>query len=91
MPTKPSVTIKQRKKTQHIPILFLTAHYRENEHVVLTVESATAAEEAIVDHEFIAYCETQADDAVSLEQVREALASIPGSLVKDIRDERDER
>jgi predicted DNA-binding antitoxin AbrB/MazE fold protein len=64
---------------------------RENEHVVLTVESATAAAEAIVDHEFIAYCETQADDAVSLEQVREALASIPGSLVKDIRDERDER
>lgn len=27
--------IKQRKKTQHIPILFLTAHYRESEHVVL--------------------------------------------------------
>lgn len=27
--------IKQRKKTQHIPILFLTAHYRENEHMVL--------------------------------------------------------
>jgi PAS domain S-box-containing protein len=27
--------IKQRKRTQHIPILFLTAHYRENEHVVL--------------------------------------------------------
>lgn len=27
--------IKQRKKTQHIPILFLTAHYFEEEHVVL--------------------------------------------------------
>lgn len=27
--------IKQRKKTQHIPILFLTAHYREDEHAVL--------------------------------------------------------
>src|ERR1700709_2378160 len=27
--------IKQRKKTQHIPIIFLTAHYRENEHAVL--------------------------------------------------------
>jgi PAS domain S-box-containing protein len=27
--------IKQRKRTQHIPILFLTAHYRENEHAVL--------------------------------------------------------
>lgn len=27
--------IKQRRRTQHIPILFLTAHYRENEHAVL--------------------------------------------------------
>lgn len=27
--------IKQRKKTQHIPILFLTAHYREEEDMVL--------------------------------------------------------
>src|SRR5215207_5333548 len=27
--------IKQRKKTQHIPLIFLTAHYRENEHAVL--------------------------------------------------------
>jgi signal transduction histidine kinase len=27
--------IKQRKRTQHIPIIFLTAHFREDEHVVL--------------------------------------------------------
>ena len=27
--------IKQRRKTQHIPILFLTAHYYEEKHVVL--------------------------------------------------------
>ena len=27
--------IKQRKKTQHVPILFLTAYYQEDEHVVL--------------------------------------------------------
>ncbi len=27
--------IKQRKSTQHIPIIFLTAHYREEEHAVL--------------------------------------------------------
>lgn len=27
--------IKQRKRTQHIPIIFLTAHYREDEHAVL--------------------------------------------------------
>ncbi len=27
--------IKQRKKTQHIPILFLTAYFQEDEHVIL--------------------------------------------------------
>ena len=27
--------IKQRKKTQHVPILFLTAYYQEDEHVGL--------------------------------------------------------
>src|SRR4029078_4420748 len=27
--------IKQRKRTQHIPIIFLTAHCREDEHAVL--------------------------------------------------------
>ena len=27
--------IKDRKRTQHIPIIFLTAHYREDEHAVL--------------------------------------------------------
>src|SRR5688572_5356506 len=27
--------IKQRKKTQHIPLIFLTAHYRDSEHAVL--------------------------------------------------------
>ena len=25
--------IKQRKKTQHVPIIFLTAYYQEDEHV----------------------------------------------------------
>jgi PAS domain S-box-containing protein len=27
--------IKQRRKTQHIPLIFLTAHYRDSEHAVL--------------------------------------------------------
>src|SRR5438445_3830417 len=47
---------------------------REQERVLLTVQSADRAEEDIVDHEFIAYCETQGDDTVSLEAVRQALA-----------------
>jgi predicted DNA-binding antitoxin AbrB/MazE fold protein len=64
---------------------------QEQERFLLTVESLAAAEQALVDEEFLAYCATQADDAVSLEAVRRALAKIPGSLTNDIRAERDER
>jgi len=63
---------------------------QEQERVVLTVENAAAVEENILDQEFLAYCETQADDSVSLEAVRQALAKIPGSLTDDVRAERDE-
>lgn len=62
----------------------------ERERVLLTVESPHHADEAVVDEEFIAYCESQSDTTVSLEAVRQALAKIPGSLVDDIRAERDE-
>jgi len=65
--------------------------YQEQERVLLTVESLRAAEEGLLDREFLEYCQTQADDAVSLEAVRQALAKIPGSLTDDIRAERDER
>jgi predicted DNA-binding antitoxin AbrB/MazE fold protein len=61
----------------------------EQERVVLTVEKAGPAEEIPLDNEFLSYCETQADDTVSLDRVRQALAKIPGSLANDIRDERD--
>jgi predicted DNA-binding antitoxin AbrB/MazE fold protein len=63
---------------------------QEQERVLLTVESVKAAEEDLLDQEFLAYCETQADDTVPLEAVRLALAKIPGSLTDDIRAERDE-
>jgi predicted DNA-binding antitoxin AbrB/MazE fold protein len=63
----------------------------EHERVIITVESAAAAEENLLDHQFLAYCETQADDSVSLETVRQALAKIPGSFSDDIRAERDKR
>ncbi len=63
---------------------------QEQERVVLTVENAGTAEENLLDHEFLSYCETQADDSVSLEDVRQAMAKIPGSLAADIRVERDQ-
>jgi predicted DNA-binding antitoxin AbrB/MazE fold protein len=63
---------------------------QEQERVVLTVENPGSGEENLLDHEFLRYCETQADDSVSLQEVRQALAKIPGSLANDIRADRDQ-
>jgi predicted DNA-binding antitoxin AbrB/MazE fold protein len=63
---------------------------QDQERVVLTVENAASAEENLLDHEFLRYCESQADDSVSLEDVRQALAKIGGSLTNDVRGERDQ-
>jgi predicted DNA-binding antitoxin AbrB/MazE fold protein len=63
----------------------------ERQRVVLTVEPVTAADAALLDHEFLAYCATQGDDSVPLAAVRQALGAIPGSLAADIRAERDAR
>jgi predicted DNA-binding antitoxin AbrB/MazE fold protein len=63
---------------------------KDKERVVLTVKDAATVEESVLDRDFLAYCETQADDSVSVEAVRQVLAKIPGSLTEDIRAERDE-
>ncbi len=63
----------------------------ENQQVTVTVTNGAAhAEDDFLDHEFMAYIESQADDSVTLEAVREALSTIPGSLSDDIRAQRDE-
>jgi len=64
---------------------------QEQDRVFLTVENAGAAEDVSLDNEFLAYVEQDADDSVSLEQVRAALAKISGSLASDVRADRDER
>jgi predicted DNA-binding antitoxin AbrB/MazE fold protein len=63
---------------------------QEQERVLLTVEKTGSAPEVILDQEFLHYCETQADDSVSLEEVRKVLAKIGASLRDDIRAERDQ-
>lgn len=65
--------------------------YQDHDRVLLTIEGLGNAEEKVLDVEFLEYCQTQADDSISLESVRQALAKIPGSLADDIRAERDER
>jgi hypothetical protein len=44
-----------------------------------------------IDRDFLKTYALEADDSVSLEAVRQAMAKIPGRLVDDIRAERDER
>jgi hypothetical protein len=44
-----------------------------------------------LDHDFLKIYAHEADESVSLEVVRRALAKIPGRLADDIRAERDER
>jgi predicted DNA-binding antitoxin AbrB/MazE fold protein len=63
----------------------------EERRVLLTVQTACTDDDLLLDSDFLSYCETQADDSVSLEQVRQALAKIPGTLAHDVRADRDQR
>jgi hypothetical protein len=61
---------------------------KEHQQVTLTAEQNEAD---WLDTTFLRYLETQADESVTLEQVRSALAKITGLMVEDFRRERDER
>jgi predicted DNA-binding antitoxin AbrB/MazE fold protein len=63
--------------------------FKENEQVTVTVSDQEEGD--WLDATFLRYLEAEADDSVTLEQVRSALAKIPGSMVEDFRKERDER
>lgn len=43
--------------------------------------------EAMIDHEFEAYCAREGDDRISMEEVLEATAEIPGSMAQAIIDD----
>lgn len=61
----------------------------ENQRVSLTVQEAI--DEELLDTDYIRYCEANADYSITLEQVRKALASIPGSMTEDFIAEREDR
>ncbi len=63
---------------------------QEHERVELTIVRASIEREASED-EYVPYIAYEADASVTLEQVQQALAKIPGSLVQDFSRERDER
>jgi putative addiction module CopG family antidote len=47
--------------------------------------------EAMIDREFEAYCAREGDDRISLDEVLDATAEIPGSMAQAIIDERADR
>ena len=61
---------------------------KEHQQVTVTVSDQ---EGDWLDTAFLRYLEAEADESVTLEQVRSALAKIPGSMTDDFRTERDER
>lgn len=65
-------------------------HLREQQVVTLSIAGEEAAEPWL-DTECLAACAREADDRVTLEEVRAALAKIPGTLIDDFRAEREDR
>ena len=65
----------------------------ENQKVSLTIATlpTTVGEADYLDTDLHRYCESRADDGITLEQVRKELASIPGSIADDILLDREER
>jgi predicted DNA-binding antitoxin AbrB/MazE fold protein len=66
---------------------------RENQRVTLTLVDGGngSPEEELLDAEYLRACASEADDSVTLDVVRQALAKIPGSLMADFLAEREER
>lgn len=55
-------------------------------------EPRTAAiPDSLIDHDAIAYCEREADDGITLEEVRAATSSIKDSMSRVVEEERAER
>jgi predicted DNA-binding antitoxin AbrB/MazE fold protein len=65
--------------------------YKEHEQVTITIRNGEEKFEDWEDTEVVSQYVSEADESITLEQVREALARIPGNISDDIRRERDER
>jgi hypothetical protein len=66
---------------------WIAAHVPQSGHAR---EEGTSSNQDWLDRDFLKTYEKEADDSVSLEEVRNAMAKIPGRLADDIRAERDE-
>ena len=55
--------------------------------LVTPVVNGGALPDDLIDHEFVAYCEREADDSVTLEEVRAATSKIEDSMARVIIEE----
>lgn len=87
-----------KMETQHVQAVFEAGkllplqplNLDEHERVDVTVVR-TAATSPLADEDHVSSILNDADDTITLEQVQNALAKIPGSLCGDFARERDER
>ncbi len=63
----------------------------ENERVRITIAPSNGWLDELLDHAFMTAAAAEADDSITLEQVRTAASGIPGSLVDDFVAEREDR
>jgi predicted DNA-binding antitoxin AbrB/MazE fold protein len=62
---------------------------RENQRVSVIVSDSI--DDEALDNDYIRFCEDNADYSITLEQVQQALAKIPGSMTADFVAEREDR
>jgi len=72
------------------PLEPLPPQLQEHQHLTVTIDTLGALE-ARVDTACVAAAKRDADPSVSLEEVRQILAKVPGTLAEAVRAERDER
>jgi predicted DNA-binding antitoxin AbrB/MazE fold protein len=63
---------------------------RPKQRVFLQIEESPDSPEDIEDKAFVNYCRAEGDPNITLEQVRQDLAVLPGSLTEACSAERDE-
>jgi predicted DNA-binding antitoxin AbrB/MazE fold protein len=65
--------------------------FKEQAILDLTVSDLSPATDDLLDTEFMRSCEAVADERVTIEQVRQILSRVPGSMAEDIIKNRDDR
>ena len=64
---------------------------RPQQRVLLRIDETSQGASDLEDKAFLSYCLSEGDSNVTLEEVRQTLAVIPGSLTEACSAERDER